>query len=245
MPLFDIRGIDGQSIASFESHSREKAVVELVQRKVSFRRANLSGIDLSYVNLSRADFSQASLLGANLTGACLMEADLTDCNLESARLSDADLQRAKLVGSNLALATLANSSLAHADLSLTNLARSRFIAADLTGASLVGANCFAVNFSLAKLGNTLCQGADFTHARFDGAKMNWQSHELVSLLLSRAAKTTEQKKVAGFVLISKPLCWRHFFEMQDPMWNWAVGVLEEYGLPGCYRRLYPKTGRTL
>lgn len=67
---------------------------------------NLAGADLSGADLSGADLSNANLEGANLSGTDLSEADLSGANLQEADLSESDLFGANLTGANLSKTNL-------------------------------------------------------------------------------------------------------------------------------------------
>ena len=71
--------------------TRDEVFVLVAEARAKGRRANLCGLDLSYLNLS----------AANLCGAILRDADLSGANLRDANLRDADLSSAYLSGANL------------------------------------------------------------------------------------------------------------------------------------------------
>lgn len=77
---------------------RKRAVVKamLNQGKRYFRRAELSGANLSWLELRGCDFSQATLVGANL-----VEADLSGANLSYSDVSRANLREATMRGACL------------------------------------------------------------------------------------------------------------------------------------------------
>jgi uncharacterized protein YjbI with pentapeptide repeats len=148
---------------------------------------NLSGVDFSAADLSHADLrgadlesvraikadlryaclhgaslekfvaNEANMEGADLASAKLRNAFLDGASLENADLSDADLQKASLASSNLRGANLSRANLRHATLTEANLEGAVFVEADLEGAILV---------------STKLREADFTGARFYGARMN-------------------------------------------------------------------------
>ena len=95
-----------------------------------------------------------------------------------------------------------------------NLARANLVGANLVGAYLVGANLARANLDGANL---------------DGAIINWLSHRLVGELLFRAAEgDIDKRKVAGLISLSRDWCWNQFLEANDPLREWALGVLREY-----------------
>jgi hypothetical protein len=90
-----------------------------------------------------------------------------------------------------------------------NLAGANLAGADLAGADLAGADL---------------AGADLTDTR-----MSWQSHQLLSELLCRAANDdVEKRQVAGLIRISTDWCWDKFLAIDDPMREWALSVLRPF-----------------
>lgn len=72
------------------------------------------------------------------------------------------------------------------------------------------------------------QGADLR-----GAKINWQSHDLISEILRRAAVfDIEKRKIAGLILISHDWCWDKFLKIGDPLQDWAIDTLKQYVVDG-------------
>ena len=159
--------------------------------------------------VEKAVANGADLSGANLRGASLFGANLSGADLFGADLRDADLRGADLSGANLFGADLRDANLRGADLS----------GADLSGANLRGANLF---------------GADLRDADLSGATINWQSHDLISELLLRAAgEDIERRKVAGLILVSRDWCWGKFLaiesgQIESGQHEWALSVLRQY-----------------
>jgi len=86
--------------------------------------------------------------------------------------------------------------------------------ADLCGADLCGANL---------------RGAYLCRANLDGAKINWQSHDLIAEILLRAAGHDVQKRmVAGLILVSPDWCWDKFLSIESDLRDWAITTLREY-----------------
>ena len=124
---------------------------------VSFRGANLSGIN----------FRQADLLMGNFIGAYLDGADL-----EGANLSGGDLSFSKCMGANFANTNLEDANFEGADLSETNFAKAilrsaNFKGANLLSAELSDADIEGANFQGANLEGTNLQSADLFKADFD------------------------------------------------------------------------------
>jgi uncharacterized protein YjbI with pentapeptide repeats len=166
-------------------------------------RTNLYGADLRGANLYGADLRGADLRGANLEGADLRGAYLRGANLEGADLEGANLRGANLRGANLRGANLRGANLYGADLR----------GADLRGAYLRGANL---------------EGADLR-----GIIINWQSHQLLFEILSRAAgEDIEKNKVAGLIYAGqfKSWCWNWYVRncSGDPLFGWAISELRKW-----------------
>ena len=99
-----------------------------------WKRARLSGANLSVADLSGADLHGADLGRADLSGANLREANLSGANLGRADLSGANLREANLSGANLRGANLRGANLRRAELSGANLREANF---DLTTAEQI------------------------------------------------------------------------------------------------------------
>ncbi|CBN59392.1 MULTISPECIES: pentapeptide repeat-containing protein [Kamptonema] len=119
-----------------------------------FRRANLSGIDLSGANLPGICFdcsnlSGANLSGANLSGASLIDSNLHEVNLESANLSGADLS---LIWSH-------HANWRRVYLDGANLQNAYLKSVDLEGATFRGAQLNRITFSECNMRNINLEGA--------------------------------------------------------------------------------------
>ncbi|MEL6181734.1 MAG: pentapeptide repeat-containing protein [Myxococcota bacterium] len=126
-------------------------------RKMEFQGADLSGIILAESDLTRVDLRGANLSGANLMGSYLNHAKLEKANLSGTNLSwgqfwQADLQEANLRDADLSRAELRRANLRYADLRGARLEKAVLAVADLRGADLRGANL---------------QDADFIKAKYD------------------------------------------------------------------------------
>jgi len=101
-----------------------------------------------------------------------------------------------------------------ADTMLAALQQAVKSGADLCGADLCGANL---------------RGAYLCRANLDGAKINWQSHDLIAEILLRAAGHDVQKRmVAGLILVSPDWCWDKFLSIESDLRDWAITTLREY-----------------
>lgn len=154
---------------------------------------------------------------ANLTDADLTDADLTGADLFRANLSDADLTGADLSRANLRGAVLFRADLVRADLFRVDLFR-----ADLTGANLTGADLSRADLRGANLTNADLTGADLRYADLRNADLknitvNWQSHQLISEILLRAAgQDPLRRALAGLIRVSTDWCWRVWLGTGDP-----------------------------
>jgi len=131
--------------------------------------------------------------------------------LRWAKLSEADLSGAYLRGVNLSEADLRGANLSGADLSGANLS-----GADLSGAKLSGADL---------------SGANLSEADLREATINWQSHDLIAVILRRAAADDVQRRMlAGLILISRDWCWKKFLALEiDPdVRQWALTELRQW-----------------
>jgi uncharacterized protein YjbI with pentapeptide repeats len=149
--------------------------------KLDLHDINLSSADLSGVYLSGADLRDATLIDANLSGADLSGADLSDADLIDANLSDADLIDANLKGAILSYAILSYANLSGADLSRAslsyailrdaNLSGANLSGADLSRASLQSANLEAANLEGALLRDALLRDANLEGANLESANL--------------------------------------------------------------------------
>ena len=159
----------------------------------------------------KAYLSGANLSGADLRGAYLRSAYLSGANLSGANLSGADLRGAYLRGADLNSADLNSANLNGATLNGANLN-----SADLRGADLNGADLSCVNLNGADLRGADLRGADLSCADLNGAIINWQSHTLISKLLTLwAGEDTNKLMIAGLVSVSTHLCWDGFLKIRN------------------------------
>jgi hypothetical protein len=140
---------------------------------------------------------------ANLRGANLRHADLQTAELRGADLLGADLRQADLRGADLRDADLWEANLRGADL--------RY--AHLRGADLRGANL---------------RGADLWKSDIQGVIVNWESHDLLSAILWRAAETQRQEMYAAYVWAKRAWCWEQWVAFEHPAKVWAIKTLAPY-----------------
>ncbi len=153
--------------------------VELAQ--ADFHGLDLSGTILKGANLSEADLSQANLTGANLMGTNLKGANLNYADMRRADLRQANLSQAQLFRGNLFTARLESANLSGANLSMGQMKLARLNGADLSSASLNEADCSnaiffnatmrGANLTDADLGNASLTNADLSGAILTGAQV--------------------------------------------------------------------------
>jgi uncharacterized protein YjbI with pentapeptide repeats len=129
-------------------------------------RADLRGVDLSYVELygsglRGAILTESILVGANFEGANLIQADLSRANLEGAKFKDAKLKGAILSESKLTEVDLSAADLIAADLTEANVAGVNLSHATLRRANLTGADLTGTNLSYTNLIGAILSGAKF------------------------------------------------------------------------------------
>jgi uncharacterized protein YjbI with pentapeptide repeats len=116
-----------------------------------------------------------------------------------------------------------------ANLRGANLCGAYLGGANLRGANLRGANLCDANLCDAYLGDAYLGGAYLGGANLRDATINWQSHELISEILLRAAgKDVDKRKIAGLIRISTDWCWDEFLRIDDPLSEWAKTELAKW-----------------
>ena len=144
-----IRDVTGAVLAEDASLDQRGLVADLVKRRRTLRRADLSGADLSRLDLRGASLPEARLDGANLSHALLEEASMrgasfVGANLKGARLDDAVCEAVVADGANLSGASLRRAWLLDA-----RAVGARFDDADLAGADMSGAHVKGSHFQRA------------------------------------------------------------------------------------------------
>ena len=105
-----------------------RAVEWGIHRRVSFRGADIGGLEMYDADLIGVDLSEAWLTGANLTGSRLTGARFTGPRLGHASLAMCDLTSAKLDGADLTFA----------DMQFAKVKATKFDGAHMSGANLRG-----------------------------------------------------------------------------------------------------------
>ena len=111
--------------------------------------------------------------------------------------------------------------------------RANLSSAVLSGADLSGANLSSADLSGANLFSADLYGADLSSADLSGANLHWNSHQLLSEILLRAAgEDAGRRSFAGLVRISTDWCWHRYLRMTDnPALEWALDELAKWVQP--------------
>ncbi len=165
--------------------------------------ANLTAIDLRYVNFSGVNLSRANLKSTILIESNLSAANFEDAILISAHLDQANLEDAILIKANLEHADLSIALLRGANLSRANLQEVRLIEANLHGANLIEANLTKADLSLSNLLETNLSGAilvstslfkaDLLYANLSGADLS--NADLTQAIL--VATNIDKARISG------------------------------------------------
>ena len=74
-------------------------------------------------------------------------------------------------------------------------------------------------------------GANLSGAYLSGARMNWNSHDMIAEVLRRAADNdVARRSFAGLVLVSRDWCWKQFAALDIPqdLRAWVVATLRPF-----------------
>ncbi|CAE1276726.1 KCTD9 [Acanthosepion pharaonis] len=131
------------------------------------RNANLSGANLSYCNFERADLSGAVLDCANLLGIKMVCANLEGSSLRSCNFEDPAGQKANMEGAQMKNVILEGSHMASVNLRVATLKNANLQNCDLRGAVLAGADLENCDLSGSDLQDANLRGANLTGATFE------------------------------------------------------------------------------
>jgi len=112
---------------------------------IDLTSADLSVMNLNYVDFSEAVLDGADFYGSSLQGANLSQAKILDCNftlakMQGVNLSQSCLSQSWMTRANLTMANLSEADLFSVNLLEANLTQANLTSSDLTMAVLVGAN---------------------------------------------------------------------------------------------------------
>lgn len=133
----------------------------------NFHKAKLMGANLNYCCLERADFSEANIEGASFLGVRMLCANLERANLRSCNFEDPAGNRANLEGVNLKSANLEGSQMAGVNLRVATLKHADLKNCDLRAAVLAGADLENCDLSGSDLHDANLRGANLKDAAFE------------------------------------------------------------------------------
>ena len=100
---------------------------------------------------------------------------------------------------------------------------------NLRGAYLFGANLRGANLRWANLRGANLQEANLRRADLTDIAMNWQSHQLISEILIRAAcDDLDRCSLAGLIRIRTDWCWDVWTTLDHPAREWAIEELSKW-----------------
>jgi uncharacterized protein YjbI with pentapeptide repeats len=138
---------------------------------MDFEKTNLYRTDLHSANLNGAIFYDANLEGANLIDANLIDANLEGANLEGAKLKDANFYAARFYHADLSTARIEGAYLYDANLMDADLSGAFLFYADLRGTNLINANLRGTTLGYVNLIGANLNGADLSNANLQGADL--------------------------------------------------------------------------
>lgn len=105
--------------------------------------------------------------------------------------------------------------------------------ADLSNANLRNAYLSGADLSEADLRNADLRNADLSGAYLSGAylsnvKMNWNSHNLISEILWRAATNQDQEQLAAWIGRKIEWCWKDWLAIEHTQKMWAIDIMKEF-----------------
>src|SRR5579863_10460687 len=114
------------------------------------------------------------------------------------------------------------------------------VSADLCNADLSNANLYNANLRYADLRNADLRYADLSYANFYNANLynviiNWNSHDLLAEILRQNAVNDKQRMLAGFIIMSRNLCWKELFSTKAAILSekkWVIEVFKKYETEG-------------
>ncbi|XP_076469603.1 LOW QUALITY PROTEIN: BTB/POZ domain-containing protein KCTD9-like [Babylonia areolata] len=133
------------------------------------RKANLSGANLSYCNFERADLCSATLDSANLLGVKVLCANMEGASMRGCNFEDPAGSRANMEGALMKNVDLEGSHMAGVNLRVATLKNANLQNCDLRGAVLAGAD----------LENCDLSGCDLQEANLRGANLKGATFELM------------------------------------------------------------------
>jgi hypothetical protein len=141
-------------------------------RYINFKYAVMRGTDLSGTTLQYCNFERADLSGANFDGANLLGVKMLCVNLEGASMAGCNFEdpagcRANLEGANLKYVNLEGSHMAGVNLRVATVRRANLQNCDLRGAVLAGADLEDADLTRSDLQEANLRGANLKGASLE------------------------------------------------------------------------------
>ena len=128
-------------------------------------------------------------------------------------------------------ADMRNADLWHAKLHGAHLCGANLQHAELNGANLRMANLMSADFSFSCLSDVDFYAACMKDAMFRGARLNWNSRDLICEILRQHAFKDEHYALLGIVYFQTDLCWNEISWKEHPAKFWAMKTLTYYRQP--------------
>ncbi|XP_072025798.1 BTB/POZ domain-containing protein KCTD9-like [Amphiura filiformis] len=141
-------------------------------RFINFKMANLSGANLTLANLSYCSLERANLSGANMDGANLQGVKMVLANLEGASLRNCNFEdpcgsKANLEGVNMKGVNLEDSQMTGVNLRVATLKNANLKNSNLRWAVLAGTDLENCNLTGSDLQDANLRGANVKNATFE------------------------------------------------------------------------------
>jgi BTB/POZ domain-containing protein KCTD9 len=162
-----------------QSLMQTKSDVYLRFQSVNLQGADLSRLDLSWINFRYAILSSTNLSGSNLSFSCFERADMSKANLENAKCHGVRMSCVNLEGANLSgvdfedpggkLSNLEGANLKNVNARMCNMNSVILRVATLKNADFTGSSLKRSQLAGADLENCIMNGCDLTEANLRGA----------------------------------------------------------------------------
>ncbi|XP_073239552.1 BTB/POZ domain-containing protein KCTD9-like isoform X2 [Porites lutea] len=186
--------------------------LEEMAKGINLDSADLSKLDLRFINFKMANLKKTDLANANLSNCCLERANLSGAHMDGAILSCTRLQRAHMEGASLrgcnfedpagTRAHLEGVNLKGSDLEGSQLGNVNLRVATLKGANLQNCNLRGAELAGADLENCNLTGCDLQDANLRGANITGATIADITGPLHMTAFVRNQ--LPGSRLISSP-----------------------------------------
>jgi uncharacterized protein YjbI with pentapeptide repeats len=163
---------DQLNVLSTGSETWNRWLSENSEMRLDFRGANLENLDLRGKRFPDADFRRAKMSGSDLSDCDFASADLRNADLSGTKIRNAYCHRADFSSANLSKAFLSDANLTSANFEETILIGADLERADLGNSTLFKAKCTAANLRYAKIRNADLYKTDFEKAILCNAVFN-------------------------------------------------------------------------